>query len=336
MENCLPDQRIMESMSKMLQKPLSMRPLRDAFGEHLQENVTLANYTNVHIGGLVDALLIVHSADEMASAISKLWKLDVPYYILGSGTNVLVSEAGLHAVVVVNRAHNVRIDTHSDPPSVWAESGASLAGVVHQVGLRGLSGLEWAASLPGTVGGAVYGNAGAFGGEMSHNLIVADILHRESGRSLWQVERLEYGYRTSILKGTPCQAIILAARLRLSQGVREDVLARMQDVNERRRRKQPLTGASMGSMFKNPPGEYAGRLIEAAGLKGKRIGNVEISPVHANIFINHGQATADDVLALINLARNTVKERFGIELELEIEFLGDWTGKDLPMKSLKV
>jgi UDP-N-acetylmuramate dehydrogenase len=177
--------------------------------------------------------------------------------------------------------------------------------------------------VPGTIGGAVYGNAGAFGGDIAHDLISADVLEQHAGRSTWPVEKFEYGYRTSVLKHTDKRVIILSALIRLNNSLRESVQSKMDEYTQTRKRTQP-PGASMGSMFKNPVGDYAGRLIEAAGLKGTRIGSAEISTVHGNFFINTGDTRARDIKALIDLARNTVAQKFNVNLELEVELIGDW------------
>jgi UDP-N-acetylmuramate dehydrogenase len=304
------------------QTPVPIHLLRAAFGNALQENVVMANYTTAHVGGRADALLVVHSAQELEKASQQLWEMGVPFYVLGSGSNVLISDEGTQGVVIINRAHTVKIDTRSEIPSVWAESGAIFSSVARQAALRGLSGLEWAATIPGTVGGAVYGNAGAFGGEMAGNLLLAEILH-PSGRQNWTQEDMQYAYRTSALKKLPDQSVILAARMRLHPSSPAEVQAKMDEYTTRRRATQP-PGASLGSMFKNPSGDYAGRLIEAAGLKGKKIGNAEISSQHANFFITHSNATARDIYQLIQLVEKTVYQKFGVALELEIECIGNF------------
>lgn len=300
-----------------------LNALGQAFAGRLQENIQLANYTTAHAGGTADAMLVVHDAVELENAVRKLWELDVPFTILGSGSNVLVSDNGFRGLVLLNRAKTVKIDARGTPPSVWAESGANLGAIARQVALRGLSGLEWAATIPGTVGGAVYGNAGAHGSDMRANLMLAEILHRKQGKNEWSADQLQYGYRTSLLKKQPGQAVILSSRLKLAQSTPAEVQARMSEFSERRRSTQP-PGASLGSMFKNPSGDYAGRLIEAAGLKGTRIGGAQVSPVHANFFINDGNATASDIDRLLRLVQQTVFEKFSIKLEMEIEKIGDW------------
>jgi UDP-N-acetylmuramate dehydrogenase len=168
----------------------------------------------------------------------------------------------------------------------------------------------------------VYGNAGAFGSDMSENLIWADVLTK-NGREKLSVEQMQYGYRTSVLKRGEIKAIVLSGTLRLKNSSKEEVSAKITEFSERRKSAQP-PGASMGSMFKNPEGDHAGRLIEAAGLKGTRIGNAEISTKHGNFFINHGETKAEDVRALIHLAQKTVSEKFNVDLELEVELVGEW------------
>ena len=320
---------------------LPLPTLRAAFGGRLQEHVSLAPYTSARIGGPADALLSVTSADELAGTVARLWELDIPYVILGGGSNMLVSDRGVRGVVVLNRAKGVRFDPgplsqghrlrdgvrstgagKGSRPKVRAEAGVVIANLARRTASHGLAGIEWAAAVPGTIGGAVYGNAGAFGGDIAGSLIHAELLTKQ-GRETWPVEKMEYGYRTSVLKRRALKVVVLWAELRLEHSTNEVVSVKINEFSERRRATQP-PGASMGSMFKNPPGDFAGRLIEAASLKGRRIGTAEISPVHANFFINHGQTKAEDVRALVNLAQKTVAEKFGVNLELEIELIGEW------------
>jgi UDP-N-acetylmuramate dehydrogenase len=234
----------------------------------------------------------------------------------------------VRGLVIINRARQVRFDAQAQPPTVWAESGANFGLIARQAALQGLAGLEWAAGIPGTLGGAVVGNAGAHGGDIAGNLIVAEILQpvddtKVSARESLSPEQLAFSYRSSLLKRQPGTGILLSALLRLQQSTPQVVQAKIDEFVAYRRRTQP-PGASMGSMFKNPPGDFAGRLIEAAGLKGSRQGDAQISPLHANFFINLGSATAADVAGLIQLARQTVAEKFDQQLELEIQLLGEW------------
>jgi len=295
--------------------------LRQRFGASVQEHVALAPYTSARIGGPADALVTVKSADELADVMQVIWEHDLSHYILGGGSNVLVSDNGFRGVVVLNRAKEVRFEL-GDQPRVWCEAGVVIANLAKRCASKGLAGLEWSATVPGTVGGAVYGNAGAFGGDMNDNLVWAE-LFTKNGRETLSVEQMGYGYRTSVLKRGEIKGIILSALLKLKNATKEEVSVKIEQFSARRKATQP-PGASMGSMFKNPEGDYAGRLIEAAGLKGTRIGSAEISTVHGNFFINHGETKAEDVRALIALVQQTVQKKFGVRLELEIELVGEW------------
>jgi UDP-N-acetylmuramate dehydrogenase len=306
--------------------------LRQRFGERLQTEVELRQYTSARVGGPAEAFLVANTADELADIMRAVWEMNLPSLILGGGSNVLVSDAGVRGVVVLNRSRQVHFYDHEDPPRVWAESGVNFGALARQTAARGLGGLEWAAGIPGTLGGAVVGNAGAHGGDLAGNLLVAEILHRipvEANeqpvitREEWTAEQFQFTYRTSRLKQQPGTGAVLAASLRLEPSTPDILQARVAELTAIRRRTQP-PGASMGSMFKNPPGDYAGRLIDAAGLKGVKIGDAEISSLHANFFINHGNASASDIYQLIVLAQQTVKEKFGVELELEIALVGEW------------
>lgn len=312
---------MIDGFDAVIMHPATLTLLRDRFGDKVQENIPLAPYTSARIGGLADIVIAANSSDELAQIMSTLWEQELDYSILGGGSNVLVSDKGIRGITVFNRTRAVRFD-EGDQPKVWAESGVNLGNLAKRVALKGFSGLEWAATVPGTVGGAVYGNAGAFGGDMSGSLNWAEMLTR-TGREKWPVEKMEYGYRSSVLKRGAASTVILSAEMNLEHSTKEAVSVKIEQFSERRKASQP-PGASLGSMFKNPQGDYAGRLIEAAGLKGTRIGNVEISPLHGNFFINQGNTNARDVRALIELVQRKVKEKFGVDLELEIELVGEW------------
>jgi len=290
-------------------------------GDKVKEKASLAPYTSARIGGLADILLTADTSAELARIVKLLWKHEMPFTLLGGGSNVLISDKGIRGVVVLNRAKGVKFNT-GDQPSVTAESGVVFSNLANRCASKGLAGLEWAATVPGTVGGAVYGNAGAFGGDMAGNLISAELL-TVNGKEIVTVEQMAYGYRTSVMKRGELNGIVLSAELVLKNSTKDEVTVKIQQFSAHRKATQP-PGASMGSMFKNPPGDYAGRLIESAGLKGTRIGNAEISPLHGNFFINHENTKAEDIRALIQLVQKTVKEKEGVELELEIELVGEW------------
>jgi UDP-N-acetylmuramate dehydrogenase len=295
--------------------------LHAKFGGMVKENVPLAPYTSARIGGPADVFITVDTVAELVRVVKFLWKNDMPFTMLGGGSNILVSDKGVREAVVLNRAKGVKFHV-GDQPSVAAESGVVFSNLANRCASKGFAGIEWAATVPGTIGGAVYGNAGAFGGDMAGSLISTELL-TENGKETFTVGQMGYGYRTSVLKRNEIKAIVLSAELGLKNSTQEDVTVKIQQFSAHRKATQP-PGASMGSMFKNPNGDYAGKLIEAAGLKGARIGNAEISPLHGNFFINHGATRAQDIRALIELAQKTVKEKQGVELELEIEFVGEW------------
>lgn len=313
--------------------PTTRQSLRAAFGERLRENESLARYTSARLGGPADFLVMATSADMLAETMRTAWRVQVKTFLLGGGSNILVSDTGVRGLVVVNRARAVEFRERAGQPLVYVESGANLGRVARQCVQLGWGGLEWAVTVPGTLGGAVYGNAGAHGGEIAGNLLMAEILQPDGTERAFRQDELEFGYRTSALKkhstgplnGRAPRPVVLAAELALRRGTPEALQAKTDEFVAHRQRTQP-PGASAGSMFKNPPGDYAGRLIEAAGLKGYRLGQAEISTVHANFFMNLGEARAADVLALIHLAHATVKEKFGVELELEVELIGEWGG----------
>jgi UDP-N-acetylmuramate dehydrogenase len=305
-----------------------LEALRAHFGAQLQEKVPLAPYTAARVGGLADVLITVDSTAGLVHAAHHLWKANLSFFLLGGGSNILISDAGVREVVLLNRARKVVFQQDLEPPQVWAESGANFGSLARQAAGKGLGGLAWAAGIPGTLGGAVFGNAGAHGRDMTDNLGMAEILHHIRGREEWDLRALNYSYRSSALKGQIDQVVILSATLRLENQPDELIREEMEENLRFRRRTQP-PGASMGSMFKNPPNDYAGRLLEVAGLKGSEIGGARISSKHANFFINDGQASAADIFALIQKARQAVVKEFGIKLALEVELVGDWSGYEL-------
>jgi UDP-N-acetylmuramate dehydrogenase len=303
--------------------------LRAAFGLRLKENEPLAKYTSARIGGPAECFAVAETAAELAELVRAARRIHLKPFILGGGSNLLISDAGVRGLVILNRARAVEFHAQAEPPWVRVEAGMNLGLLARQCVQRGLGGLEWAVTVPGTVGGAVYGNAGAHDGDMAGNLRLAEILQWDGSVRQWTAEELRYGYRTSALKhqaNSGQRSVVLAVELNLKRGDPAQLQAQVDEFVAHRKRTQP-PGASLGSMFKNPPGDYAGRLIEAAGLKGLCIGNVEISTQHANFFINHGEARAADVLALIHQAHTTVKAQFGVDLQLEVELVGEWGGQ---------
>jgi len=300
-----------------------LHSLQDYFGDRLQENVSLARYTTARVGGPVHWFVESTSHLQLAADARFSWDHNLPFRVIGNGSNILVSDSGWDGLALLNQARTITFYSSVFHPELHAQSGASLSAVVRRTAELGLSGLEWAAGIPGTVGGAIYGNAGAHGQDISQSLALAVILHREKGMLSLSSEQMEYSYRSSFLKKYPGSSVILSATFKLSPASPELVREKVESFNEKRRSSQPA-GASLGSTFKNPNGDYAGRLIEAAGLKGKKIGGVQVSPIHANFLVNDDSATAEDYHQLIRLIQNTVKQMFAVNLELEIEILGEW------------
>lgn len=283
----------------------------------------VARYTALRIGGPADLLVVAESLDALRQAAMLAQDHGVAYRVLGGGSNVLVSDIGVPGLVIVNQAREVSFTSDG----VKAESGASFSTVARLCVAKNLAGLEWAAGIPGSVGGAIVGNAGAWGGDIASTLLRATVLEQDGLVCDWPADRLGFGYRTSVLKqGTTAGAhdvLILEAEFALQPAEPEALQARVDQIVAQRKASQP-GGATCGSVFKNPPGDYAGRLIEEAGLKGMRKGQAEISPVHANFVVNHGNSSAADVKSLIDLAHQSVLTQFGVALELEIELVGEW------------
>ncbi len=304
-----------------------IQALQSFFGQGLLPNTGLERYTVMQVGGPADYLVEINDLEFLVESVHFLWKNQIPFLLLGGGANVLISDQGIRGLVLINKAKDISFtETPEGKPIVLADSGASFGSVARRTGAKGFAGLEWAAGIPGTVGGAVVGNAGAHGSDVAADLYLAEILHHKKGnaeRESWSAEDFGYRYRSSILKRGEVEAVVLNAAFKLAHSTPDQVKTEISRIAEQRKSTQPQ-GASLGSMFKNPPGDYAGRLIEAAGLKGTRRGGAVISQVHANFFLNQGEATAFDIYQLIQLARDQVKEQFGIELELEILLIGDW------------
>jgi UDP-N-acetylmuramate dehydrogenase len=299
-------------------------PLQTYFGERLKRDDSMARHTVARLGGPADALITANTIDDLTTAIKRAHENHIPWMVLGGGSNVLVSDAGVRGLVIVNHVKSVKFN---DDGWILAESGTSLSTLARQCISKGIGGLEWAVNVPGTVGGAVINNAGAHGGSMADCVRRIEVysLQDQPHIEMWSGSEMDYEYRYSVLKGSKKGYIVLAAHMKLEPGHDPEALNAKADTFVAHRKRTQPPGASLGSMFKNPPGDYAGRLIEAAGLKGTTIGGVQISPIHANFFINLGGGTASDYRCLIDLARETVQQKFNIELHLEIECIGDWS-----------
>ena len=299
--------------------------LASALGSRVRRNEPMARYTAMRVGGPVDLLIVCDRTDDVIRAAALAQEHQAPWVVLGGGCNVLVADTGLRGLVIINRASQVTFQEREGVgPTVRAESGALLAPLARQTADRGLAGLEWAAGLPGSVGGAVVGNAGAFEGDVASILLSAAVLDADGGVAERPAAWFEFDYRASRIKRWAPgarRAVVLAAEFALRPADPQALALRVNEILEWRQTRHP-SGATMGSTFKNPPGSHAGYLIEQAGLRGRMVGGAQISERHGNFFMNTGTATAADVLALIEVARDEVRRQFGVELELEIELVG--------------
>ena len=278
----------------------------------------LKRYTAWKIGGPADALLEPETVEDLISATEKAREHDIPVTILGGGTNVLVRDGGIRGLTLrlAKSLRNVEIEG----TNVTADAGVLYPVLANTTAGRGLSGLQFATGIPGTVGGAVYMNAGAYGSETKEVLTWADIF-KDHEVVRMENKELDLSYRHSALHENP-RWIVLRAGYTLGPGDPTELKDRIKEFRAQRMNGSP-NRPSCGSTFKRPPGDFPGRVIEAAGLKGTRVGQIEVSPVHANYLVNLGGGTAEDALALIELVREKVRERLGIELESEVRIVGE-------------
>ena len=300
-------------------KPI-VRELIDAGVRDVRVDEPLSQHTTWRVGGPADLFIYPRSKDELERAMHIVRKHGLPWRVIGRGSNLLVRDGGIRGAVfkIGEGLDGLSIDG----TRVVAGGGCSLIKLSRQTARQGLTGLEFAEGIPGTVGGAVCMNAGAHGSETSRVLTSAEVLLDSGERVVLSKEGLGFRYRTSVLQGK-VKGIVTEATFQLAHGDPQKIAAEMARYRDRRKQTQPLQYPCAGSVFRNPPGDHAGRLIEASGLKGYRVGDAEVSTQHANFIINRGQATATDVLALIDHIVRTVEERFGVRLKTEVQVVGE-------------
>ena len=288
---------------------------------NLLKNEPMCNHTTFRVGGAADYFVEAKSADEIEAVILLCREENVPYYILGNGSNLLVGDRGYRGVIIqIYRAMNeVTVDSRG---MVRAQAGALLSRIASEALNGSLAGFEFAAGIPGTLGGAVVMNAGAYGGEMKDVLQEVTVLTDEGRVVTLQREELELGYRTSVIakKGY----IVLAAKLQLKPGDPIEIKDRMDELKEQRVTKQPLEFPSAGSTFKRPEGYFAGKLIQDAGLRGFTVGGAQVSEKHCGFVVNRGDATAADIVELMKQVSEKVNEKFHVVLEPEVKRLGEF------------
>ena len=302
----------------------SLAGLRAALGARVREGEPLAAHTTLRVGGPAELFVEAKKILELVEFVRLARLHGVPSFVLGNGSNILVRDGGMRGLVIENHCDDITLNViNSEKAILSAESGAALPGVANRLARQGWSGLEWAIGVPGTLGGAVVGNAGAHGGAIADNLVAVEILDAQGATRRLPKTECAFEYRASRFKRSKSE-IVLRAEFEMKRDDPAACVARMNEYTDHRRRTQP-TDPSVGSMFKNPPGDFAGRLIEQAGMKGARVGKVEVSRAHANFFVNLGGATASQVLQLVEIVKSAVREKFGLELELEIEIVGEDT-----------
>ena len=281
----------------------------------LEKNISLAQHTTWQVGGQAQYFILIKNTNELKEALQVAYNKQLPVFILGGGSNVLFPDKGFEGLVIKMKNKEIKIEDKI----IEAEAGASLNSL-GQLALRNnLTGFEWAVGIPGTLGGALFGNAGAFDKNIFDNLKSLKVLRRNNILEL-QKKDLNFDYRHSPFKGS--QDIIISAKIQLKEGLKKDIQEKMKTYLTHRTTKQPLDKASAGCVFKNPkPDQPTGRLIEACNLKGKQVGQAMVSKKHANFIINLGGATAEDVLKLIQIIEDEVFKKFKVKLKREVQIL---------------
>ncbi|MDE7187128.1 MAG: UDP-N-acetylmuramate dehydrogenase [Lachnospiraceae bacterium] len=280
----------------------------------------MSRHTTFRVGGEAEYFVMVRTEEELTKLIFYLNQIEEEYFILGNGSNLLVGDKGYRGVVLKLDGPMEEVSVEGNV--IRAGAGALLSKVAAEAKNHGLSGMEFAAGIPGSIGGGVVMNAGAYGGEMKQVVVSVRGLDTEGQILLLDNETMEFGYRTSAIKNR--SVIVLEVTLRLTEGNPEEIGARMEELALLRRSKQPLEYPSAGSTFKRPEGYYAGKLIMEAGMRGYRIGGAQVSDKHCGFVVNTGKATAADIREVIEEVQQRVKERFHVSLEPEIIFLGDF------------
>ncbi len=286
---------------------------------HIRWNEPMKNHTSFRIGGPVDCMVFPSTVGEIAEIVSWCKNRGIPYLVVGKGSNLLVRDKGIRGLVIKLGENFCNLAVNGN--ELCAQAGGLLSQAARLAADHGLSGLEFAEGIPGSVGGAVFMNAGAYGGEMKDVVHKVEAIDEQGNLRTLCGQELGFGYRTSVFQTNGL--VILTVYMTLKSGNTQDIRDKMAEFARRRQSKQPLEFPSAGSVFKRPEGHFVGPLIEELGLKGLRIGDAEISTKHAGFIINRGNATASDVLELISIVRSKVRESRGIDLQPEIRIVGE-------------
>lgn len=287
---------------------------------NIKQDEPMAKHSTFRVGGPADFFAVPEKEEQIAEMIRFLKAQEVPYYIIGNGSNLLVGDRGYRGVIIQIYKNMSRVQVEGE--YIYAQAGALLSKVAAQACTGGLTGFEFAGGIPGTVGGAVVMNAGAYGGEMKQVLVSARVLSESSEVREVPAEEMKLGYRTSIFAKNG--DTILSAVLKLQPGDEGEIRSTMEELKEKRLEKQPLEYPSAGSTFKRPEGYFAGKLIEDAGLRGYQIGGAQVSEKHCGFVINKKEATAADICSLMQAVTEQVEEKFGVKLEPEVKRIGEF------------
>lgn len=288
--------------------------------DHVLTDEPMKQHTTFKIGGPADYFLVPETGEEVGEIIKICRKTDTPYFILGNGSNLLVGDGGYRGAVI--QVYRNMSAVTVEGTTITAQAGALLSAVAAAAKNASLTGFEFAGGIPGTVGGAAVMNAGAYGGEMKDVLVEVTVMDAEGKIFAIPAEKLELGYRTSVIK--KAGYIVLEAKIRLKEGDQEAIRERMKELTIQRTTKQPLEYPSAGSTFKRPEGYFAGKLVMDSGLRGYQVGGARVSEKHCGFVINAGDATAKDVRTLMDNVRDIVYEKYGVTLEPEVKFLGEF------------
>jgi UDP-N-acetylmuramate dehydrogenase len=309
-----------------------LRALHSAGLSRVQAREVMARHTSWRIGGPADYFCVAEDESQLSAAVRVARSNGIPWIVLGGGNNVLVSDDGIEGLVILNRMRGISLDKHGEEADLVCGAGVFFARAAQYSARLGYTGMEWGIAIPGTVGGGVVNNAGAHWSDVSRALLSASVIDADGNQEEVAASDLAYRYRQSVLKtphATQTKLVVTECRFQVRLDSSEAALARVEEMRQHRLETQPVKEASAGSTFKNPPDQHAGALVDRAGLKGHRIGDVQIAPLHANFILNLGRGNASDVLSLIQLAQSNVMDKFGVWLEPEVQFVGRWSEQAL-------
>lgn len=298
---------------------MELKDITQAFPEaRIKLNENLSHYTFTRTGGPADAIIFPSDKDQLAEVVKWLAANHIEWTVLGNASNLIVGDGGIrHAVIILTDMNNIG----QDGKTIVAESGATIIEASEAAQRAGLTGLEFAYGIPGSVGGAVYMNAGAYGGEVKDCIESVTVLDAKGQVKTYSQEEMDFEYRHSRVQAT--DDIIIESRFALEKGNADEIWEKMDELMTLRRSKQPLEYPSCGSVFKRPPGHFAGKLIQDAGLQGKQIGGVQVSTKHAGFMVNVDHGTATDYIDLIHYVQEVVKDKFDVDLETEVRIIGE-------------